>query len=69
MKKLLVPLMAVAVLTLAVPAAFAEWELGLGPPNSQMMKPPSPLRSAYATFARQVVSSSYEINLSFAEPL
>ena len=30
MKKLLVPLMAVAVLTLAVPAAFAEWELGLG---------------------------------------
>ena len=30
MKKLLVPLVVVALLALAVPAAFAEWELGIG---------------------------------------
>jgi hypothetical protein len=30
MKKLLVPLVVVTLLALAVPAAFAEWELGLG---------------------------------------
>jgi hypothetical protein len=30
MKKLLVPLVVVALLVLAVPAAFAEWELGIG---------------------------------------
>ena len=43
MKKLIVPLAVIALLALAVPAAFAEWELGVGfsPAQNQASTDPS----------------------------